>query len=350
MHFIHIDRGIDRFYVGENLSARMLHAQGERVADVLYHLIQVYLFLLQNSLLAVVHGHLQHFLYQEPQAFALVVDDASQMGHHGFALGDTLVVQHLGRQRNACDGCLQFVGHVVDEVVFDFRITFLAEDDHYRKDEGHQQHESEDNAGDHELHRREDVAAHVGEMDSDDAHLCRRVVSEQRLRIGVFFSVGGIIRTTINLTPVLRADREVVGDVHPVVYHLGLQVLVEQLEVDSFLQRLVAGGIENRVDHLVEQSFLIDVSVLDYFLKRLRGFGNGVLVAFQNHGLGALCRSGLYGLELKGRIDGAVLAGHRERVRLLYRPVWTQSSRTRSDGIPAKSLALRLVHVFLQIA
>ena len=101
------------------------------------------------------------------------------------------------------------------------------------------------------------------------AHLRLWVVAKENLRIGELLALVRILWTTIYLSAILCAYCEVIGYVDAVVHQFGLEVLVEQLEVDTFLQRLVGSRIENGVDHLVEQSFLVDVAVLNNLLKRL---------------------------------------------------------------------------------
>ena len=68
MYLINIDRGIHRLNIGIYLSARMLHTQQERMSYILHHLIKVECLLLEHSLLAIEHTHLQDFLYQEAQS------------------------------------------------------------------------------------------------------------------------------------------------------------------------------------------------------------------------------------------------------------------------------------------
>ena len=71
------------------------------------------------------------------------------------------------------------------------------------------------------------------------AHIRLRVVSEEHLRICKFLAFVSIVRTTINLSSVLCAYREVVWDVYAVVHQLCLEVLVKELEVDTFFKWLL---------------------------------------------------------------------------------------------------------------
>ena len=217
----------------------MLYAQGKRVGHVLDHLVEVEVLLLEHSLLAVEHTHLQHLLHEEAQALGLVLHHSRQMLHHGLALGDTLVVHHLRRKRNAGDRRLELVGHIVDEVILNLRQSLRAEYRDYREDKGDEQHHGEDHTGNHEADRRVDVAVHIGEVQLDNSHLADRVVAEEYLGVGVLFSLVGIVGTTIDLATVLGRHGEMVANVDAIVHQLCLEVLVEQLEVDALLQRFV---------------------------------------------------------------------------------------------------------------
>ena len=79
------------------------------------------------------------------------------MTEHGRTLADTLVVEHLSRQRDAGNRSLQLMRHIIDEVVFNLRVTLLPEDDHDGEDKGDEQYHSEDHGWNHETHTREDV-------------------------------------------------------------------------------------------------------------------------------------------------------------------------------------------------
>ena len=97
---------------------------------------------------------------------------------HLFALCHRSIIEHLRCQTDTGNRSLQFVGHVIDEVVLDLRIPLLPEDDHNGKDEGNQQYQREDDARNHEAHTREDIAVHIREMNPYYTHLRLRVVAE----------------------------------------------------------------------------------------------------------------------------------------------------------------------------
>ena len=73
VHLIDIDGRVDSLNLGVDFSAGMLYAQGKRVGHVLDHLVEVEVLLLEHSLLAVEHTHLQHLLHEEAQALGLVL-------------------------------------------------------------------------------------------------------------------------------------------------------------------------------------------------------------------------------------------------------------------------------------
>ena len=267
---------------------------------ILYDFVEVEFLLLEHRLLAVEHTHLQHLLYQKAESLRLVVNDATQMFLHLLALGDRRVVEHLCCQTDAGDRRLQLVGHVVDEIVLDFRVPLLTEDDHDGEDEGDEQHQREDDARNHEAHTGENVAVHIREVNLHDTHLRLRVVAEKHLRIAVLLALVAKIWAAVHLSSILRCHREVIRDVDAVVHHLCLEVLIKLLEVDSLLQRLVRCRVEDGIHHLVEQSLLIHIAVLHYLLQRFLRFAERIPVASENHRLRLVGRIGGDGLQLEG--------------------------------------------------
>ena len=127
------------------------------------------------------------------------------------------------------------MGHIVDEIVLDLRITFLTEDDEDGEDKGYQQHHREGDGRNHEPHTGKDVGAHIREMYLHHTHLRRRVVAEKRLLIGVLLTFLTIVRTAVYLTAVSSLHPEMIGDVDTVVHQLDLDVTIEHLEVDALL-------------------------------------------------------------------------------------------------------------------
>ena len=243
------------------------------------------------------------------------------MLEHGLALRHAVVVEHLCRQGDAGDRCLQLMRHVVYEVVLYLCVTLLTEDHDDGEEERYEQHDCERHRRDHEPHRREDVSVHLREVYLHDTHFRLWVVAEENLRIGKLLAFVRIFGTAVDLTTVLCGHGEMVRNVDAVVHQLCLEVLVKQLKVDALFQRLVRCRIENGVDNLVEQRFLVDVTVLHNLLQRFRRLRQRVLVGVQDHGLGHLRWLHRYRLKLKRRIDGAVFAHDRILVRLLNRPV-----------------------------
>ena len=139
-----------------------------------------------------------------------------------------------------------------------------------------------------------------------------------------------------------------IRDVDTVVEELGIEVAVEHFEVDALLQRLVAGGIEDGIDHLVEEGLLVDVAALHHLLHRLVGLRDGALVLAQNHCLRHLRGLGLNGLQHERRVDGAVLPYDRVLVALLEGAVGlTRAGAHRVDAI---GTALGLVDVLFEVA
>ena len=78
----------------------MLYTERERLGDILNHLVQVELLLLEYNALLIEHRHLEHLLNQETQTLRLVGNHTSQVLGHLLRLGYAGVVHHLGCQRD----------------------------------------------------------------------------------------------------------------------------------------------------------------------------------------------------------------------------------------------------------
>ena len=345
VYLIDKDGRFDSFYLRVNLTTGMFHTKVERLGYILHHLVQVEFLLLEHDALLVEHRHLQHLLYKETQTLRLVGNHAAQMLRHLFRLGYRVVVHHLCSQRDRGNRCLQLVRHVVDKVVLDFRVTLLTENDHDGKQERNQQHDGEDDAGNHETHRREDVRVHLRKVDAHNTHLRLRVVAEQYLTIGIFLTFLFKVRTAIHLSSVSRRYRKVIRDVDAVVGQLFTNIVVEHTEVDALLQRLLAGSIENVVNHLVQQRTLIDITVTDNLLHGLCRISQRTLILAEYHGLGHRCRLHLEGLQLERRIDRTVVGSNGKLVALL-----DAAQSVRVYRVLRKGTTLRLVDIFFQIA
>ena len=192
------------------------------------------------------------------------------------------------------------MGHIVDEVILDLRISLLPEDDHDSEDKGDEQYQRKDDTRNHEAHTGEDVAVHIREVNLYDSHLRLRVVAEEHLGVAVFLTLVGIIRTTVHLPTILGCHRKVIRDIDSIVHHLSLEVLIQLLEVDSLLQRFIGCRIENGINHLVEQRFLIYIAILHNLLQGLLSLIKRILVAAQNHRFRLVGRIGCNGLQLEG--------------------------------------------------
>ena len=94
------------------------------------------------------------------------------------------------------------MGHVVDEIVFDFRISFLTEDDNNGEQEGNKQDDGKDDAGNHKTYRGENVRIHLWKVNLHHTHLRLRVIAKESLLVCYLTSLFLIIWTTIYLTPI----------------------------------------------------------------------------------------------------------------------------------------------------
>ena len=137
-------------------------------------------------------------------------------------------------------------------------------------------------------------------MNLHNSHLRLRIVTEKHLRIAVFLALIAIVWTAIHLTSILCSYGEMIWYVNTIVHHLCLQVLIQLLEVDTLLQRLIRCRIENGINHLVQQRFLIYIAILDDFLQRLLSFVDRILIASQNHRLRHIARTNGDGFQFKG--------------------------------------------------
>ena len=268
------------------------------------------------------------------------------MLRHCLALLHGVVVEHLRCQRDTGDGRLQLVRHIVDEVVLNLGESLLSEHEHQRDDKRDEQDEREHQRRNQKAYRREDVFVHPREVDAHHTRLVLRIVLEKQLRIGILLTLVDIVGTTVYLAPILRGNSEMIGDVNAVVHQFSLKVLVEQLEVDTLIERFLRSGVEDAIDHFVEQCFLINIAVSHNLTHRLRGLRNGVFVVAQNHRLGHICRFRGNGLEFERGIYRTVVSGHRVLVRLLDATVG--HGRTRTHGVVLNGASLCGVDILFQ--
>ena len=154
-------------------------------------------------------------------------------------------------------------------------------------------------------------------MNLHHTHLRLRVVLEQLLRIGKLTTLLLEVWTAVHLAAIGCRNGEMIGNIDTVVDELSTDVAVKQTEIDAFLQRFLAGGIENIVDDLVQQRLLVDITVAHNLLHGLRSIGQRVLVLTQNHRLGHRGRLHLQRLHLERAIDRAVVGSYRKLVGLL---------------------------------
>ena len=165
------------------------------------------------------------------------------------------------------------MGHVIDEVVLNFGITLLAENQHNGENKRNEQYHREGQRGNHEAYRREDVAAHIREMNLHHAHFRLGGCSlEEQLRIAIFLALFRIVRTTIDFTAVGGRNGEMIGNINSVIHQFGTNVLIEHAEINTLLEGFVAGCIEYVINYLIKQCFLIDITLTHNFLHRLSRF------------------------------------------------------------------------------
>ena len=92
------------------------------------------------------------------------------------------------------------------------------------------------------------------------------VVLEQHLREHPIVTFLIVVGTLIDHSSVAGADHKVIGDIHAVIAQLHLQNLIQFNEIDTLVQRTVAGCVENGVDNLLYQLLLCGIAhVHDFF-------------------------------------------------------------------------------------
>ena len=157
MHLINIYNSIDRIEIRVYPAAIFLDFQTERIYDIGNYKIRVYILHAERTLFLIEHRHLKHFLHLEAQTLSLVVDYIRNMLKRLGRLTDRLVVEHLSGERNGGDGSLEFMRHVVDEIIFHLRDFLLPEGHNDCIEEYYQDHKGEDKRWNHKLHRTENV-------------------------------------------------------------------------------------------------------------------------------------------------------------------------------------------------
>lgn len=60
---------------------------------------------------------------------------------HGRRFTYGRIIQHLGSQRNSRDRCLEFMSHIVNEIILYLCQFLLTENDVYGKNKSHQQYQ-----------------------------------------------------------------------------------------------------------------------------------------------------------------------------------------------------------------
>ena len=269
VHRVAPDDGILGFELHRNMA---VHAAGFELEGGNYFFDDAVGFNLLKleggDVVAIEHGHLQHLFDLHAQALCFVDNDAREVVEALFRAWEVLVGQHLRRQRNGGNGRLELVGHVVDEVVLDFRQALLAEDGVDGIDKHREQDEGEDERGEHELDGVVDVAPDVGEAHHDEAGLRGKVVGEDLLPIDSVIAVFDIILALQHLAPIDGQHLKVVlhlFQIDAVVLQFRLEGIVQFVAVDAggegLIERLVEGGI----DDLVEQPFLPEEALAHLF-------------------------------------------------------------------------------------
>ena len=238
------------------------------------------------------------------------------------------------------------MSHVVDEVVLNLCIALLTEYHHDGKDERNQQHNGENDAGNHEAHTGEDVRVHLWEVNAHHTHLRPWVVLEKILLIGKLLTFVRIVRTTEHLTTIGGRNSEMIRDVDTVVNQFGTDVLIEHTEVNTFLQRLIASSIKDVIDHLVEQCFLIDIAIANNLLHGLGSVSQRILILTQNHRLGNRRWFHLKGLQLERGIDSTIVCSHCKLMGMLNGAIKTIDHHR----VLRKGSALSLIDVFFKIS
>ena len=76
-----------------------------------------------------------------------------------------------------------------------------------------------------------------------------------------------IVRATIDLSSICRLHTEMIRNIDSIIHQLCSDILIQQLEINTFLQWLIRSRIEYIVYDLVKEGFLINITVAYNLLK-----------------------------------------------------------------------------------
>ena len=176
------------------------------------------------------------------------------------------------------------MGHVIDKIVLHLSQLLLTENDVDGEDESDQQHQREDERGNHEADRVEDIVATSREMDLHHAHACGWVVEKEGLCIGVLFTLVRKVRAAIDLAAVAILHPEVVLQFNTVVNQSRFDVLIQVSKVHTLLNGSVTGPVDHGPNHVIDQRTLVEVTVLNHVRQRARRLRDVVLTMLaRNH-------------------------------------------------------------------
>ena len=150
MHLVDFHDSVHGIEICLDGTAVLLDLEFEGVHDIEYGGIGIDILDFQRRASAVEHRHLEHLLHLETQAFCLIVYHGGYLLEHGGTLAHALVVEHLCRQAYGGYGRLEFVCHVVDEIVLHLGQFLLPEGHDNGVDEYYQQNECEGERRHHE--------------------------------------------------------------------------------------------------------------------------------------------------------------------------------------------------------
>ena len=336
VHLVDHHQPVEGIEIGRDAAAVLLHLELECVYDIVHGEVGVDFIELERGALAVEKRHLEHLLHLKPQALGLVGDDRGCLLQHGGRLAHGRVAEHLRGQRYRRYGCLELVGHIVDEIIFHLRELFLTEghDDGEYKD--YQQYERESQGRYHKRYGAEDEVLARGEIYLEEMQPAGRVARKQCLHESIV-GAGAVG---------LVACRAVLYDAG-VVEHCKLKRHVEAECVELLCEIAAhhsgvcavgdgAGrcGGDDIEYHIVDDAFLIQVMIAVHVLHRAEVLAHGRAVGLEAGDFRGLSLDGDVGLEAGSGGEGVLDT-------LLH-------GESRPEALSVNRLRLNLTHLILK--
>ena len=144
MHLVYKYIRIYRIQIRSDFTIVFLYLQRESIDNTGYQIICIHLFHLQRRFLLFEHRHLQHLFHLKTQTLGFIIYHSGYMLEHSRRFSHCRIFQHLSCQRYGRDRCLEFMCHIIYEIILYLGQLLLTEDDIDSKNERHKQYKCED--------------------------------------------------------------------------------------------------------------------------------------------------------------------------------------------------------------